>query len=203
MLLFVGRIEALKGLDTLLRAMALSPSGARSGCPTCACRSSAARPSADAEMRNLLELRRQLELGSLVTFLGARDQDTLHYYYTAADAVIMPSHYESFGMVALEAMACGTPVIASEVGGLAFLVKHGQTGFHVPDRDPQLRAERVINVLDDPALRARLGVHAREHARQYAWPVIADQILDVFAEAITQAHPARQIPLQLGGAALH
>ena len=70
-----------------------------------------------------------------MVFLGKRGQDTLPYYYSAAEVVVMPSHYESFGMVALEAMACGTPVIASQVGGLAFLVQDGVTGYTVPAED--------------------------------------------------------------------
>ena len=71
-------------------------------------------------------------------FLGKRRQDTLPYYYSAAEVVVMPSHYKSFGMVALEAMACGTPVIASDVGGLGFLVQDGETGFTIPDGEPDL-----------------------------------------------------------------
>ena len=92
----------------------------------------------------------------------------------------MPSHYESFGMVALESMACGTPVIASEVGGLAFLVKDGETGFHVPDRDPELLADRICQIITDPLLRAELGDQAAAYARGYAWPIIAERIIGVY-----------------------
>jgi D-inositol-3-phosphate glycosyltransferase len=134
----------------------------------------------DAEMERLRALRRELGLDDLVAFLGNRDQDALNHYYAASHAVIVPSHYESFGMVALEAMACGTPVIASEVGGLAFLVRDGETGFHVPDRDPGALCDRLQLLLGDPALRARLGAQAAEYARQYAWPLIADRIMKVY-----------------------
>ncbi|MEI2420540.1 glycosyltransferase, partial [Arthrospira platensis SPKY2] len=74
-----------------------------------------------AEMLRLQSLCEDLCMDRMVIFLGKRGQDTLPYYYSAADVLVMPSHYESFGMVALEAMACGTPVVASQVGGLAFL----------------------------------------------------------------------------------
>jgi D-inositol-3-phosphate glycosyltransferase len=118
----------------------------------------------------------------LVTFLGAKDQDTLQYYYSAAEMVVMPSHYESFGMVALEAMACGTPVIASEVGGLAFVVRDGATGFHVPDRDPKALADKIELLLTDDVLRMRLGRRAECWAESYGWPSIADQLVELFQE---------------------
>ena len=78
-------------------------------------------------------------------------------YYGAAEMVVMPSHYESFGMVALEAMATGTPVIASEVGGLAFLVRDGENGFHVPSRDPEALAARIYELLTNEECRQALG----------------------------------------------
>jgi hypothetical protein len=136
----------------------------------------------NAEMARLHALRAELGIGDLVTFLGAKDQDTLQYYYSAAEMVVMPSHYESFGMVALEAMACGTPVIASEVGGLAFVVRDSVTGFHVPDRDPEALAAKIELLLDDQALRMRLGRRATCWAESYGWPVIADRLLELFQE---------------------
>ena len=88
----------------------------------------------------------------------------------------MPSLYESFGMVALEAMACGTPVVASDVGGLSFVVRDGETGFLVPENDPVALATCLGNLLRDPKLRARLGARGVEVAKDYAWTRIADQI---------------------------
>ncbi len=133
-------------------------------------------------MARLHTLRAELGIGDLVTFLGAKDQDRLQYYYSAAEMVIMPSHYESFGMVALEAMACGTPVIASEVGGLAFVVRNGVTGFHVPERDPGAPAEKIKLLLDDDALRLRLSRRAVCWAESYGWSEIANQLLELFRE---------------------
>lgn len=187
-LLFVGRIEPLKGLDTLFRAMKLIRD--RGAMPPNLCLSiiggdpshNAAQD--NAEMERLKALRQELGLDDLVAFLGKRDQDALVGYYASAQAVIMPSHYESFGMVALEAMACGTPVIASEVGGLAFLVRDGETGFHVPDRDPEALAEKLQLIINDPELRAKLGQRAAEYAQQYAWPVIAEKIMKVYESVL-------------------
>lgn len=187
LILFVGRVEPLKGIDTLLRAMALvarrHPDWT---CNTCVAiiggNPSRGEQAENAEMARLQALRAELGIGDLVTFLGAKDQDTLQYYYSAAEMVVMPSHYESFGMVALEAMACGTPVIASEVGGLAFVVRDGVTGFHVPERDPEALAAKVERLLSDEVLRMRLGRRAACWAESYGWPVIADRLLDLFHE---------------------
>ncbi|MBN1886915.1 MAG: glycosyltransferase, partial [Thermoflexales bacterium] len=119
MVLFVGRIEPLKGVDTLLRAIALCGHACPDWVSCLWVAIIGGNPDANdnAEMERLKTLRQELGIGDVVTFLGAREQDTLQYYYSAADVVVVPSHYESFGMVALEAMACGAPVVASDVGG--------------------------------------------------------------------------------------
>jgi D-inositol-3-phosphate glycosyltransferase len=185
MLLFVGRIEALKGIDTLLRAIAIL----RAGCPDAPCLylviigGDPDDPDHEnAEMERLKRIRTELGIEDVVTFLGAKDQDTLQYYYSAAEVVVMPSHYESFGMVALEAMACGTPVIASEVGGLAFLVRDGETGYHVESQNAQALAGKLSLLMDDPELHRRFSRQAVAYAQRYAWPCIADRLLDLFSE---------------------
>lgn len=188
MILFVGRIEPLKGVDTLIRAMALLAYE----CPTWVNRLSLAiiggdpNTSENAEMERLKAMHAQLNLGDLVVFLGARDQNTLQYYYNAAEAVVMPSHYESFGMVALEAMACGTPVIASDVGGLSHLVRDGETGFHVPSGDHLALASTLARLLQDDALRLRLGEQATYWAQNYSWAKIGDRVLDAYRHALSQ-----------------
>ncbi|MBM4424261.1 MAG: glycosyltransferase family 1 protein [Chloroflexi bacterium] len=190
MLLFVGRIEPLKGVDTLLRAMKLLRD--RGGMPPHLCLSiiggdpSHTAAQDNAEMERLRALRQELGIGDVVAFLGKRDQDALNNYYASAQAVIMPSHYESFGLVALEAMACGTPVIASEVGGLAFLVRDGETGFTVPDRDPEALCDKLQMLIGDHALRAKLGAQAAEYARGYAWTLIADRIVEVYESLVVK-----------------
>jgi len=125
-----------------------------------------------------------LGIGDVVTFLGAQDQDTLPYYYSAAEMVVMPSDYESFGMVALEAMACGTPVIASDVGGLASLVRHGQTGYRVPARDAEALAAKIVRLLTDEGLRRRMGQRAACWAEGFVWPRIADRIEEVYRSLV-------------------
>jgi D-inositol-3-phosphate glycosyltransferase len=187
MILFVGRIEPLKGVDTVIRAMAhlkFSDISKRhpvhlaiiGGDPN-------ASPEAmNAEMLRLQQMCHDLCMDRMVVFLGKRGQDTLPYYYSAAEALVMPSHYESFGMVALEAMACGTPVIASQVGGLAFLVQNGVTGYSIPDQDPDALADSLKKLLGDSTVREEMGKRAAEYAREYSWPLISTQILDVYKE---------------------
>ncbi len=199
MLLFVGRIEPLKGIETLFQAVArLRDAGVCECSQMCVAiiggDAESDRASQNAEMERLKRLRADLGLNELVTFLGAQDQDSLPDYYAAAQAVIMPSHYESFGMVALEAMACGTPVIASEVGGLAYLVRDGETGFHVPDSDPQQLADRICEIITDPLLRHELGEQAARHAQEYCWPIIADKILGVYEAVMDRRRAEPLVP---------
>jgi D-inositol-3-phosphate glycosyltransferase len=185
--LFVGRIEPLKGIDTLLCAMARVVPEVPNWQENLSVIIIGGGPGAgadkvSAELARLENLRAELGIEKLVTFQGATDQDTLVYYYAAADMVVMPSHYESFGMVALEAMACGTPVVASKVGGLAFSVQDGETGFLVPDRDAEALAVRIRLLLENAELRRRLGYQATRWAGSYGWPVVARQIIELYKE---------------------
>lgn len=183
--LFVGRIDPIKGIDVWFRAMALvvEENPALRG-HLCVCLVGGdvdedAPP--DTELARLQALKEELGISDLVTFLGRRSQEALPYYYATADVVVMPSLYESFGMVALEAMACGTPVVASDVGGLSFVVRDGETGYLVPENDPYILAATIGCLLRDPQLRARLGARGIEVAREYAWSRIADKIEELYA----------------------
>jgi D-inositol-3-phosphate glycosyltransferase len=195
MVLFVGRIEPLKGVDTLIRAMSClrvtnidQPAylAIVGGDPD------ASPEEMTAEMTRLQALCHELCMDRMVVFLGKRGQDTLPYYYSAAEVLVMPSHYESFGMVALEAMACGTPVIASQVGGLAFLIQDGITGYHVPDGDHAALCEKLTLLIGDAARRDRMGQQAAEYARNYAWDKVAAQVIKVY-ESLLPGHPEAAI----------
>jgi D-inositol-3-phosphate glycosyltransferase len=186
MLLFVGRIEPLKGIDTLIEAIALMRQTDVRVCLTVIGGDPGASPETiNSEMARLQSLREQYGLKDLVTFLGQRGQATLPYYYSAAEAVVVPSHYESFGMVALEAMACGTPVVASQVGGLAFLVQDGVTGYTVPVDEPNALADRLTSLVNDRQLKLQMGENAARLAREYRWENIAAKILKVYGEVLT------------------
>ncbi len=182
LVLFVGRIEPLKGVDTLLQATALLQQHAAGLMEDTRVAIIGGDPdNPDEEMARLQSLWRKLGLQTTVQFLGARDQAQLPDYYAAADMVVMPSHYESFGMVAMEAMAMGTPVIASRVGGLAHLVQDGSTGYLVPPRNPQVLAGRIQKLLLNEPLRRHLGAQAREYARTYSWPNVADRMMQLYS----------------------
>jgi len=194
MALFVGRIEPLKGVDTLIKAMAI----VKKNCKTFVCPHYlviiGGDPEGDQdqtpdEMQRLQALCNELGLDEIVLFLGKRGQNTLPYYYSAAEVVVIPSHYESFGIVALEAMACGTPVIASRVGGLAFLVKEGETGYFVPAQDPETLAEKLRLLFVDNDLRARFGKQAAAYAQGFQWEIITKEMADLY-EAMMP--PARE-----------
>lgn len=183
MVLFVGRIEPLKGVDTLIRAMSclkFQEMGHPVYLAIIGGEPDASPQEMSAEMARLQKLCDDLCMGQTVVFLGKRAQDTLPYYYSAAEALVMPSFYESFGMVALEAMACGTPVVASQVGGLAFLVRDGETGFTVPEGDPSALCDKLMRLLSDPALNERMGRAAERYAQQYRWESVASQIAAVY-----------------------
>jgi D-inositol-3-phosphate glycosyltransferase len=153
-------------------------------------------PSADvqseqSELQRLSQLRNELGISNLVLFLGSKDQDSLPCYYSAASMVVVPSHYESFGMVALEAMACGTPVIASDVGGLSFSVSDGFNGYLVPNGDPDALAYKVTLLLKYASLRNQLGDQSRHWVERYAWPNIASEIVDLYEQMLeTRRVPA-------------
>jgi len=136
------------------------------------------------EMSRLQTLSSENGIDEFVAFLGRRSQETLPYYYSAAEVVVMPSHYESFGMVALESMACGTPVVASQVGGLAFLVQDGETGYHINVGDMDALSERLTTLLDDDQLHQKLSRQAAEFAQDYSWDKIARRMMELYEEVL-------------------
>ncbi len=177
-LLFVGRIQPLKGPDVAVRALAemrrpdalLLIVGGASGLE------------GDDEMHRLHGLMDRLGVRNQVRFVPPQAHHILSTYYRAADVVLVPSRSESFGLVALEASACGIPVVASAVGGLLTLVDHGQSGFLVPERDPAVFAKYVNSLLDDPAAAAAMGARGAIRARRYTWSLAAARLRRVYAD---------------------
>ncbi|MEX2143489.1 MAG: glycosyltransferase [Anaerolineales bacterium] len=190
LILFVGRIEALKGIDTLIRAAHLLVrdqllSGKQFRVQIIGGDVDENLETMGSELSRLRNLGRELGVQDQVTFLGSRRQADLPTYYSAADLVVMPSYSESFGMVALEAMACGRPVIASRVGGLAYLVRDEVTGFHVQEGEPAELAGRLAQLLRDEHQLEKMGAAAHKEAQAYSWERAAREIEHVFRRLLS------------------
>ncbi len=187
LILYVGRLAPIKGLETLLDAVALlARGGRRPRLVIVGGEADEPRDGHEADLRRRIE---RLGITDLVGFVGAQRQEALRTHYVAADVTVLPSHYESFGMVALEAMACGSPVIASRVGGLTTTVRDGVTGFLVPEGDVAALAGRLDALLGDPDLRWRLGREGVRWAGQHRWPCVAEAICREYALLESRARP--------------
>lgn len=169
--LFVGRIQRLKGVDVAIEALALGPPKARLivvGGPS--------GPGGESEMQRLRRLVERFDVGSRVTFVPPQPHGGLAAYYRAADVCLVPSRSESFGLVALEAAACGTPVVASAVGGLRTLVDHGRSGFLVEGPDAEAFAMHVTELVERPALASEMSIAATARSRRYSWSITAARL---------------------------
>lgn len=189
--LLVARIEPLKGIDALIEASALllQRRPERRGALTTLIvggGSEEERAHWNAEQRRLDALRQRLGVTEVVRFAGAQTQDRLPLYYAAADVVAMPSHYESFGMAALEALACGRPVIATNAGGPAFIVEDGVSGLLTPPGDPATLANHLERLLENDEERAAMGAAARERALRFGWERVACDILGIYRDLLQQ-----------------
>jgi D-inositol-3-phosphate glycosyltransferase len=182
-LLFVGRIQPLKGLDVAVRALAAL------GRPdaTLVVVGGASGAGGPAEVARIHALVDELGVADQVRMVAPQPHHLLSTYYRAADVCVVPSRSESFGLVALEAAACGTPVVAAAVGGLRTLVDDGRTGFLVEGRDPDAFAARVDQILRDDALAAAFGADAAARARGYTWSTAAARLRRVYADLTARA----------------
>lgn len=193
-LLFVGRIQPLKAPDVLLRAVAQmvarDPSR-RKDLVVAVC----GGPSGSGLERptTLADLAASLGIADIVRFEPPRDRAGLAQWYRAADATVVPSYSESFGLVAIESQACGTPVVAASVGGLRTAVADGRSGLLVPGHDPEAWAHALAR-MSTPE-RDRLAAGAREHAKGFSWDATAQGLIDSYARAIGE-HAA--LPLAVG-----
>jgi D-inositol-3-phosphate glycosyltransferase len=185
--LFVGRVDPIKGIDTLIKAVGALKSeeiepdvlfvGGNlddDGNPT-------------GPLLGVVEQARAMGVVDQFHFVGSQPQDRLPIYYGAADVVAVPSRYESFGLVAVEAMACGRPVVASRAGGLTFTVEEGRNGFLAPVGDFLTFAHHMKTLLGNDELRARFGANATESAQRFAWLAVADSVVHVYRSLVRGA----------------
>ena len=133
-----------------------------------------------------MEKAETLGISDLIDFRGSVEQSDLKYYYSAADIFVLPSHYESFGLVALEAMACGTPVVASRVGGIPSFLDDGNVGYLIPWRCPEPFADKIEILLENHDLRKYMGKSAALKADQMNWSGIARQVVGLYGSAIEE-----------------
>jgi D-inositol-3-phosphate glycosyltransferase len=186
-LAFAGRIQPLKAPDVLLRAaaeMLRRDPGLRSRLVVLV----AGGPSGSglAEPMALQELGASLGITDVLRFLPPQTWQNLVHVYRAADVVAVPSHNESFGLVALEAQACATPVVAAAVGGLSVAVAHGRSGLLVPGHRAEQWADALGAVVSSPGRRDELGSGAVQHAQKFSWERTADALLATYAEAAAE-----------------
>lgn len=184
-ILYVGRIDAVKGIDVLIRAfhrLSRTPlkDGQELGLIIIGGELDVDSRNMSQEMRELRKMVMSMNLQERVAFWGAQRQDLLPYFYSAAKAIILPSRYESFGMVALEAMACGTPVIASRVGGLQYTVENDESGLLFAEGDWKTLSECIREIVENRRLREKLIRKALVRVKQYSWPKIARKILSFY-----------------------
>lgn len=177
LLVFIGRLQPLKAPDVLLAAAAEMSTPAHvviCGGPS---------GNGDAMPEQLRAMAVSLGLGDRVTFMPPLPREELCELMRAATAVVVPSHSESFGLVAVEAQACGTPVVAADVGGLATAVAHGESGLLVPGHDPATWAATLDQISGNPALREQLAAGARGHAERFSWDHTTSELIRTYQRA--------------------
>jgi D-inositol-3-phosphate glycosyltransferase len=171
LILFVGRIEPLKGIDCLLEALYYLQNGPRPRLLIIG-----GDKYSYGETQKLIGLSRQLQIEDSVTFIGMIPQDQMLYYYGAADACVVPSYYESFSLVALESLACGTPVVATDVGDLRSIIHDGETGYVVANNDPIELADKVALLVTQPDIHIQ-SIVMRASVSRFSWSNIAEEFI--------------------------
>ncbi|MDX2096793.1 MAG: glycosyltransferase [Leptolyngbyaceae cyanobacterium bins.59] len=194
LILQLGRMVPRKGVDTVIRALAdlqlsydisarLMIVGGESEQPD---------PQICPELARLQAIATELGVGDRAAFVGRRGREVLKYYYSAADVFVTTPWYEPFGITPIEAMACGTPVIGSNVGGIKFTVRNGETGYLVPPNDPQAIADRIAHLYQHPSLLQRFQQQAIQRANElFTWQKVTHAVASLYEQVITSYHPER------------
>jgi D-inositol-3-phosphate glycosyltransferase len=187
LLLFVGRLERLKGVEIAIRALALLQEREHNDVRLLVLGEDS-RESDESEKERLKAIASSLGVRDRVDFLGSVAHHELPYFYGASEVCVMPSYSESFGLVALEAQACGRPVVGSGVAGLRSVVRDEVSGYLVDDHDPAAYAEKIGRLLDSPVLAAQMGRRGRLLAQRFSWTRTADRLEELFGQVVEKAH---------------
>jgi D-inositol-3-phosphate glycosyltransferase len=186
LLLFVGRLERLKGVEVAIRALALLRDRAHDDVRLLILGEDS-RDGDESEKDRLKELAAAAGVRDRVDFLGSVAHHELPFFYSAADVCVMPSYSESFGLVALEAQACGRPVVGSGVSGLRSVVRDEVSGYLLDSHDPAMYAERMGRLLDNPELAQQMGRRGRLLAQRFSWTRTADRLQALFDGVVEKA----------------
>jgi glycosyltransferase involved in cell wall biosynthesis len=187
-ILFVGRFDPCKGIETLVRAVAMTEARARGNVRLVMAGGSQAEWGDGQERKRIEQIVQEVGLTQQTLFPGLLGHDVLPLYYAAADVCVIPSHYEPFGLVAIEAMACDTPVVASDVGGLKFTVIPEETGLLVPPQDTAAFAAAIDRILADELWATKLKKQASVRVRQnFSWSGVAIELSNLYRRLLAQS----------------
>lgn len=188
-LLQLGRMVPRKGVDNVIRALhELKDYAGKVRLLVVGGESDDPDPAKTPEISRLQQIAKELGVEDRITFTGRRARNVLKYYYAAADVFISTPWYEPFGITPLEAMACGTPVIGSNVGGIKYSVAHRYTGFLVPPHEPRALAAAVLPLLNDPVLHRTMQRNAIRRVNQlFTWDKVASSVEKIYGKALHQA----------------
>lgn len=181
--LYVGRLEPLKGMELLVHTAAQMET-----CDQVRVLVVGGDVNGGQEVDRLKKMAKTLNVEDLFDFVGRVDQEELPLYYNAADVCVVPSYYESFGLAALESMACGTPVVAARVGGLSTIVQHGRTGFLKSWRCPEAFANSLEMIISSDRLKQSMGLAARRRAEGMGWNQVAKDMRSLY-QSLTEEAP--------------
>ncbi len=178
-ILYVGRIDPLKGITNLIKAFSYLEDKNNTKLAIIG-----GGESSDEETAHLVTLARELGISDRIIFTGTVKQNRMPYYYSAADVCVIPSFYESFGLVALESLSCGTPIVANDVGDLRNIVRQGETGYVTDSNDPQLLAEKIELLLGRSESAKVPAMTIRDSVSEFSWVNIAESLADEFRRVL-------------------
>jgi len=186
-ILQLGRMDPRKGVDNVIRAIALLKNslykikllivGGESKGPN---------PATSGELERLQQIVTEEHIGDMVKFEGRKNRELLKYYYSAADIFVTTPWYESFGITPVESMACGTPVLGANVGGIKYSVKDNETGFLIPPNDPEALAEKIKLLLSKPSILYRMKLNALERVNSlFTWSIVSSTMAEMYEAVLS------------------
>jgi len=196
LILQLGRLVPRKGVDTVIRSLArLKQHRIAARLLIVGGESEEPDPDLTPEIGRLQAIAYEEGVAEWVTFVGRRHREVLKYYYSAVDVFVTTPWYEPFGITPVEAMACGTPVIGSKVGGIKFTVRDGETGYLVPPNDPDAIAERIICLYKNPQNQAQFGTFGMQRAKElFTWQQVTSAVAALYEEVLTTSPASPSLP---------